>query len=135
MSSCSGTLGLHMCLKIATACETLSARKNSHARSHRKNVTIICPSLYNFHVSSICKNCRKWNIHIIAEPGRKADVPAAPEILDTGGKIRLSEIIHQTDTKHLRCTDRDMAVTAEITIDLYRKKTVATTSAPDEYSQ
>ena len=61
-------------------------------------------------------------IQIVAEPARETDMPSSPEFPAIHCKIGLSEIIHQADAKHLRRPDGNMAVTAEITVDLYRKQ-------------
>ena len=44
------------------------------------------------------------NIDVIAEPGRKRNVPAAPEFSDVSGEIRKVEVSHQLDAEELRAT-------------------------------
>src|SRR5712664_4770242 len=58
------------------------------------------------------------NVQVIAKPGAQADVPAAPEILKTIGEEGLPEIDHKVEAQQLSASARDIAVTAEISIDL-----------------
>src|SRR6202140_5796119 len=58
------------------------------------------------------------NVQVIAKPGAQADVPAAPEILKTIGEEGLPEIDHKVEAQQLGASARDIAVTAEVSINL-----------------
>ena len=58
------------------------------------------------------------DVQVIAKPGAQADVPAAPEILKTIGEEGLAEIDHEVEAEQLSAAARDVAVTAEISINL-----------------
>src|SRR5713101_1479714 len=58
------------------------------------------------------------NVQVIAKPGAQADVPATPEILKTIGEEGLAEIDHEVKAEQLSAAARDIAVTAEISVDL-----------------
>src|SRR6267143_4081796 len=58
------------------------------------------------------------NIQIITKPGTQADVPATPEILKTIGEEGLAEIDHKVETQQLSAASGNIAVTAEIPVDL-----------------
>jgi len=64
----------------------------------------------------------KWNGQVIAKPGRQADAPAAPEILKTIGENGLAEIDHKVEAQQLSTSARDIAVTAEVSINLPGKR-------------
>src|SRR5439155_26830991 len=58
------------------------------------------------------------DVKIIAQPGRKADVPAAPEFADAGGGVRQVEIEHDIEAENAGRAARDIGITGEVTIDL-----------------
>ena len=58
------------------------------------------------------------NVEIIAEPRAQADVPAPPEILQARGEIRLAEVDHEVEAQQLRAAAGDIAVAAEVAVDL-----------------
>src|SRR5260370_42656765 len=58
------------------------------------------------------------NVQIIAKPGAQADVPAPPEILKTIGEEGLAQIHHKVEAQQLRAAAGDIAVTAEISVNL-----------------
>ncbi len=58
------------------------------------------------------------NIQIITKPGTQADVPATPEILKTIGEEGLAEIDHKVEAQQLSAAAGNIAVTAEIPVDL-----------------
>src|SRR5258708_4455307 len=58
------------------------------------------------------------NIQVITEPSTQADVPAPPKILQAGGKIRLPGVHNEMKAEQLRGAARDVAITAEIAVDL-----------------
>src|SRR5712691_9732423 len=62
------------------------------------------------------------NVQVIAEPGAQADVPAAPEILKTIGEEGLPEINHKMEAQQLGATSRDIAITAEVSVNLPGKR-------------
>lgn len=59
------------------------------------------------------------DIEIVAEPGRERNVPSVPEIREVAAAIGEGKILAQTDAKHGCDTDADVAVTAEIQVDLH----------------
>ena len=61
------------------------------------------------------------NIDVIPEPCGQADVPPPPEIPNGDGEIRLAEILHQVVAQYLRRADGDVAVPAEIAVNLKGK--------------
>src|SRR6266853_2762719 len=62
------------------------------------------------------------NVQVFAEPGAQADVPAAPEILKTIGEEGLAEIDNKMEAQQLSASARDIAVTAEVSINLPGKR-------------
>src|SRR5437879_7790291 len=58
------------------------------------------------------------DVEIVAQPGAQADVPAPPELLQTLRQIWLTEVDHEMETHQLSAAARDVAVTAEISVDL-----------------
>src|SRR5262249_23112037 len=61
------------------------------------------------------------DIEIVAQPRAQADVPPMPEIAQTRGEIRLSEIHGEVKAEHLGAAARDVAVAREIPVDLPRE--------------
>src|SRR5690606_29610567 len=59
------------------------------------------------------------DVDIIAEPCAEADMPAPPEFRDALAEVRAAEVAHEIHAHHTCRTDRDVAVAAEIAIDLY----------------
>jgi hypothetical protein len=57
-------------------------------------------------------------VQIVAEPGRQADVPEAPEFSDTGREIRSFEVPHQANSEHSSSAARHVGVAGEIEVDL-----------------
>ena len=45
-------------------------------------------------------------------------MPAAPEILEAGGEVRLAEVDHEVEAEQLSAAAGDVAVAAEIPVDL-----------------
>src|SRR5258708_3530681 len=70
---------------------------------------------------AMCTSAER-NVQIIAKPGAQADVPAAPEILKTIGEEGLAEIDHEMEAQQLSASARDIAVTAEVSINLPGKR-------------
>src|SRR5689334_1757457 len=60
----------------------------------------------------------KRNIEIITQPSAQTDMPASPEILQALSQIWLAEVDHEMEPEQLRASARDVAVTAEVGIDL-----------------
>ena len=58
------------------------------------------------------------DVEVVTQPGAQADVPAAPEVLQAGREVRLAEIDHEVEAHELRAAPRDVAVAAEIAVDL-----------------
>jgi hypothetical protein len=46
----------------------------------------------------------QWYIYVISKPGCQGDMPPAPKFRYITRKIRIPEIIHQTNTKQARST-------------------------------
>src|SRR5579859_947050 len=62
------------------------------------------------------------NVHVIAEPSRKRDVPTSPEFGDRRRMVWLIEILHQLEAEHARRAYCDIRVTREVAIDLIGEK-------------
>src|SRR5712672_567216 len=60
----------------------------------------------------------KTNVKIVAEPGAEADVPAAPEVLETLRQVGLAKIDHEMEAHELGAAARDAAIAAEVSVDL-----------------
>src|SRR5262249_16789513 len=58
------------------------------------------------------------NIEIVAQPSAQADVPASPEVLEALREIRLAEVDHEMEAAQLRGPAGDVAVAAEVAVDL-----------------
>src|ERR1700732_1997070 len=58
------------------------------------------------------------DVEIVAKPGTEADVPAAPEVLETFGEVRLPKINHEMKAHKLGAAAGDAAIAAEVSIDL-----------------
>src|SRR5438067_3505500 len=61
-------------------------------------------------------------VKVVAEPGRKTDVPAPPEIARILREIWKVEVQHQIDAEQLRNTSRDVGVAGEVAVDLHREQ-------------
>src|SRR5260370_11929235 len=58
------------------------------------------------------------DVKVVAKPSTEADVPAAPEVLQTLCKVRLAKVNHEMETHELGAAAGDAAVAAEITVNL-----------------
>src|SRR5580704_172250 len=58
------------------------------------------------------------NIKIISQPRAQADVPAAPKILQAGRQIRLTKINHKMKAQQLCAASSQVAIAAEVAVDL-----------------
>src|ERR1700739_2028703 len=57
-------------------------------------------------------------VEVVAQPRAKAHMPAPPKILNAVSKIRLAEIHHEMEAEQLGASPRDIAITAEVAINL-----------------
>src|SRR5690242_3268132 len=57
-------------------------------------------------------------IEVIAQPCTQADVPTSPEILEAVSKVWLAKVEHEMKTEQLSAAACEVAVTAEIAINL-----------------
>src|SRR5262245_26201070 len=62
------------------------------------------------------------DVEIIAQPRRKADVPAPPEIADARGGVGQIEIPHDVKAQYARRATCDVRVTGKVAIDLQRER-------------
>ena len=62
------------------------------------------------------------DVQVVAQPGAQTNVPATPKILQPGSQKRLPEINHEMETHQLSTATRDIAIAAEVTIHLPRKR-------------
>lgn len=62
------------------------------------------------------------NVHVVAEPSRKRDVPVAPEVAEGLREIRTIEVHHQLDAEKLADANRTVRVAGEVAINLERVK-------------
>src|SRR5690242_19994913 len=60
-------------------------------------------------------------VEIVAQPRRKRDVPATPEIADVRGEIGPFEIRRKAETEQACAAARDVGVAGEIEINLHRE--------------
>src|SRR5438034_7077721 len=58
------------------------------------------------------------DIDVIPEPGREADVPARPEIAETGGEVGIVEVQDQIEAHELRHAAGHVGVAAEVEVYL-----------------
>ncbi len=58
------------------------------------------------------------NIEVGAEPGGERDMPAAPEILDVRGKVRIGEVPGHVQCEQPGASDSDIRVATEVAINL-----------------
>lgn len=61
------------------------------------------------------------NIEIVAKPCAQANMPSMPEITNRVREKWLAKILHKIVTKHAGRADSNMAVSAEVAIDLKRE--------------
>src|SRR6266581_2333866 len=64
----------------------------------------------------------EWYVQVVAQPRAQANVPAPPEILQPVCQKRLPEIHHEVEAHQLRAATRDIAIAAEVSIHLPRKR-------------
>ena len=62
------------------------------------------------------------DVQVVAQPGRQADVPAPPELLEVGAAVRRAEVLRQREAEHLRRADRDVGVRREVEVDLRTRR-------------
>ena len=61
------------------------------------------------------------DVEVVAQPGRKADVPAAPEVLRAGGEVREVEVERHLEAQAFRHAAGDVGVAGEVAVDLKRE--------------
>ena len=61
----------------------------------------------------------KRDVEIVAEPSGERDVPSMPELREVAAVIGEGKVLAQTDAEHCCNADADVAVAAEIQIDLH----------------
>src|SRR5437667_9912982 len=71
------------------------------------------------------------NVQVIAEPGAQADVPAPPKLLKAMRQIGLSEVDHEMEAQQLSAAARNIAVAAEVAIDLPGKRVGSDQNNPE----
>ena len=64
----------------------------------------------------------EWEINIIAKPRHQRDVPTLPKVADIARKVRITEILHQSDAEKATRTDCYIAITGEVAVDLKGKE-------------
>ena len=52
----------------------------------------------------------EWDVEVIAEPRRKADVPASPEFGNVTGEVRRPEVGHELDSEESGSPDGNIGV-------------------------
>ena len=62
------------------------------------------------------------DVEVVAQPGRQADVPVAPELLRRAHEVREAEVLDQLDAHQLRGAARDVRVAGEVAVDLERER-------------
>ena len=58
------------------------------------------------------------DVEVVAKPGAQTNVPTAPEVLQAVCEEGLAEIDHEVKTEQLSAAARDVAVAAEISVNL-----------------
>src|SRR4051812_44475608 len=81
------------------------------ANHHRQQEVAVCLAL-------TVPVAAKRDVEIVAQPGAQADVPAAPEVLQARRQVRLAEIDHEVEAEELGAAAGDVAVAAEVAVDL-----------------
>src|SRR5690242_10588320 len=66
---------------------------------------------------SVCA-ATEGNVQVISKPGTQADVPTSPEILKAQRKEGLAKIDDKMEPQQLRAAPRNVAVAAEVPVDL-----------------
>src|SRR5450759_592633 len=60
------------------------------------------------------------DVEVVPQPAGQRDVPATPEVLDGTRGVRRVEVLGQLDAEKQRDADGDVAVGAEVAVDLHR---------------
>lgn len=63
----------------------------------------------------------KRDVQVVSEPSRKRDVPTTPELGDVSREIGHLEIGHQSNAKQACCSDGNVTVAREVTVNLERE--------------
>ena len=63
----------------------------------------------------------KRDVQVVSEPSRKRDVPTTPELGNVSREIRHLEIGHQSNAKQARCSNGNVTVAREVTVNLERE--------------
>src|SRR5690348_17410396 len=71
------------------------------------------------------------DIQVVAQPGTQTDVPPSPEILKAVRKKWLAKIDHKMEAQQLSAASRDVAVTAEVPVNLPSKRIRAKQNDPE----
>ena len=58
------------------------------------------------------------DVEVVAEPGAKADVPAAPELGDGPGDHRVVEVLQEVESEHPAQADGHVRITGKIEVYL-----------------
>ena len=61
----------------------------------------------------------KGNIHILLEPGRQGDMPAAPKFFDCQRSIGMFKVFFEMEAKHPPHPNRHVTVSAEVIVNLH----------------
>ena len=60
------------------------------------------------------------DVEVVAQPAGQRDVPAPPEVLDGARRVRRVEVLGQLEAEEQGDADGDVAVGAEVAVDLHR---------------
>src|SRR5437879_7150733 len=71
------------------------------------------------------------NVQVIAKPGAQTNVPAPPEILEPLRQKWLAEIDHEMEAHQLSAAACDIAIPAEISVHLPRKRICSDQNHPE----
>src|SRR5690242_21187667 len=69
-------------------------------------------------VQSAAAVSSQGDVHVIAEPTRKTDMPARPELAEPGRQVRVVEVKDEVKTQKLGHAARHIGIAAEIEEDL-----------------
>src|SRR5436309_9407476 len=68
-------------------------------------------------IALFCATAQR-DVQVVAKPGAQADVPSTPKLSHGGCQVGLAEVDHEVKSEQLSTAAGDVAVSAEVAIDL-----------------
>lgn len=62
------------------------------------------------------------DVDIVSKPSRERNMPSPPKLGDVSAEVGSAEVGHQVKAKKFGCTDGDIRIAGEVTIDLKGKE-------------